>query len=62
MRFKPVVIQKIDQVDALINRTALEINRNYGQETVLETLETLKEKLAELRELVSIEHDDFVNQ
>lgn len=62
MRFKPVVIQKIDQVDALINRTALEINRNYGQETILETLETLKEKLAELRELVSIEHDDFVNQ
>lgn len=62
MRYKNNVLDKLNQTDALINRLAVQINRNSNREEVLETLTALKEQVESTREMVSIEHDEFEQQ
>jgi hypothetical protein len=62
MRYKNNVLDKLNQVDALVNKLAVQVNRNYAQNEILETLTLLKEQIENTREMVSIEHDDFAKQ
>ena len=62
MRYKNNVLDKLNQQDALVNRLAVQVNRNVNREEILETLTALKEQIETTREMVSIEHDDFEQQ
>lgn len=62
MRYKNNVLDKLNQIDTLVNKLAVQVNRNYPQSEILETLTTLKEQIEKTREVVSIEHDDFEQQ
>jgi len=62
MRYKNNVLDKLTQTDNLVNRLAIQVNRNIPQHEILETLTLLKEQIEQTREMVSIEHDDFAQQ
>ena len=62
MRYKNNVLDKLNQVDALVNRLAVQLNRNMSKEESIETLTMLKDQIESTREMVSIEHDDFEQQ
>ncbi len=62
MRYKNNVLDKLNQADALINKLAVQVNRNFPQNEILETLTVLKEQIEKTRETISIEHDDFEQQ
>ncbi len=62
MRFKNNVLDKLNQTDALVNRLAVQVNRNSSQNEILETLTVLKEQIEQTREMISIEHDEFAQQ
>jgi DNA-directed RNA polymerase specialized sigma subunit len=62
MRFKNNVLDKLNQTDALVNRLAVQVNRNMSQNEILETLTILKEQIEQTREMISIEPDDFAQQ
>jgi len=62
MRYKNNVLDKLNQVDALVNRLAVQLNRNMSKEESMDTLTMLKEQIESTREMVSIEHDDFEQQ
>ena len=62
MRYKNNVLDKLNQTDALINRLAVQVNRNTDREEILETLTALKEQVESTREMISIESDDFAQQ
>jgi hypothetical protein len=62
MRYKNNVLDKLNQADALVNRLAVQVNRNISQNEILETLTSLKEQIESTREMVSIESDDFEQQ
>ena len=62
MRYKDNVLDKLNQVDALVNRLAVQLNRNVDREESMDTLTMLKEQIESTREMVSIEHDDFEQQ
>ena len=62
MRYKNNVLDKLNQADALVNKLAVQVNRNHAQNEILETLTKLKEQVESTSEMVSIEHDDFAQQ
>jgi hypothetical protein len=62
MRYKNNVLQKLVQTDALVNKINIEVNRNMGQEKILESVDQLKESIEAIREMITIEPDDFENQ
>ena len=62
MRYKSNVLDKLNQADALVNRLAVQLNRNMSREESIETLTMLKEQIESTREMVSIESDDFEQQ
>jgi len=62
MRYKNNVLDKLNQTDALVNRLAVQVNRNIDKDEVLETLTMLKEQIESTREMISIEGDDFEQQ
>jgi hypothetical protein len=62
MRYKNNVLDKLNQVDALVNRLAVQLNRNMSKEESMDTLTMLKEQIESTREMVSIESDDFEQQ
>jgi hypothetical protein len=62
MRYKNNVLDKLNQVDALVNRLAIQLNRNMNKEESMDTLTMLKEQIESTREMVSIEHDEFEQQ
>jgi DNA-binding transcriptional regulator YiaG len=62
MRFKNNVLDKLTQTDNLVNRLAVQVNRNMHQSEILETITLLKEQIEQTREMVSIEYDDFAQQ
>ena len=62
MRYKNNVLDKLNQADALVNRLAVQLNRNMDKEESLETLTMLKEQIESTREIISIESDEFEQQ
>jgi hypothetical protein len=62
MRYKNNVLQQLDNIDATISKVQFGINRGGTQNQILETIEVLKERLSDLRGIISVEPDDFENQ
>ncbi len=62
MRYKNNVLDRLNQVDAIVSRINLQINRNMTQDQISESVEQLKEVIEGIREMISIESDDFEQQ
>jgi len=62
MRYKNNVLEKLAQTDVVANRIQLQINRNVSQQEVSDSVEMLKESIERIREIISIEPDDFEQQ
>jgi hypothetical protein len=62
MRYKNNVLDKLVQLETAVNRVNIQVNRGGTQDSVNESIETLKEQIEQIREMVSIEPDDFENQ
>ena len=62
MRYKNNVLDKLVQTEAVVNRIQIQINRGGSQDQVLESIEMLKEAIEKVREMISVEPDDFDQQ
>ena len=62
MRYKNNVLDKLVQLDISTNKIKFELNRGIDQEVINESLDNLREQIEKLREIVSIESDDFEQQ
>lgn len=62
MRFKNNVLDKLVQLEAIVNRVQLQVNRGMDQEQILDSVDQVKEQIEKIREIVSLEADDFAQQ
>ena len=62
MRYKNNVLDKLVQTEAIINRVQLQVNRNVEQDQILESIDQLKAQIETVREIISVEPDDFDQQ
>ena len=62
MRYKNNVLDKLVQKEAVVNRIQIQVNRNVPQDQILESIETLKEAIEKVREMISVEPDEFAQQ
>ena len=62
MRYKNNVLDKLVQLEASTNKVQFQVNRGVQQDTILESIETLKEQIEKTREMISLEGDDFAQQ
>jgi hypothetical protein len=62
MRYKNNVMQKLEQAEALLSRIQLQVNRGMSQDAILESVESLKGQLEDVKDTISVEPDDFEQQ
>ena len=62
MQYKNNVLDKISNLDAVVMRLQIQVNRNTSKDEVLDTIESLKEQIESVREMISLERDEFENQ
>lgn len=62
MRYKNNVLDKLVQLGTTVSRVEIQVNRGGSQSDVNESIERLKEQIESIREMVSIEPDDFDQQ
>jgi len=62
MRYKNNVLDKLTQLEALVTKVQFQVNRGIQQDTILESVEELKEQIEKTREMVALEPDEFANQ
>jgi len=62
MRYKNNVLDKLTQIEAVVTKVQFQINRGVDQDTVLESIEEVKEQIEKTREIVSLEPDEFAQQ
>ena len=62
MKYKNNVLDKLTQLESTVTKVQFQINRGVEQDTVLESIEDLKEQIEKTREIVSLEQDDFSQQ
>ena len=62
MRYKNNVLDKLVTVDTAVTRIQLQVNRNIDQDQILESIDALKESIESIREIISVEPDDFEQQ
>jgi hypothetical protein len=62
MRYKNNVLDKLTQVEVVVSRIQLQVNRGMNQDDILASLESLKEAVENVRGMVSVEPDDFAQQ
>lgn len=62
MRYKNNVLDRITQLNTTTSRIEIQVNRGGTQSDVNNSIELLKEQLEALREMISIEPDEFENQ
>lgn len=62
MRYKENVMKKLEQLDIVANRINLEVGRGFTQDTILTSVELLKEHINGVKEMISVEPDDFEQQ
>ena len=62
MRYKNNVLDKLVQLETTINRIQIQVNRNVSQEGLNESIDRAKAGIESIREIVSIEPDDFEQQ
>ncbi len=62
MRYKNNVLDKLVQLGSTVNRVEIQVNRGGSQSDVNESVERLKEQIESIREMISIEPDEFEQQ
>ena len=62
MKFKNNVLEKLNQLDATVNKAKFQVNRGMDQDQILESLDQVKEQIEKINEIVSLEQDDFAQQ
>jgi hypothetical protein len=62
MRYKDNALNKLTQLEAIAGKIQLQVNRGVAQDSILETIEQLKEQIETIREIISVEPDDFEQQ
>jgi hypothetical protein len=62
MRFKNKVLDDLNQAQNIAQRAQIQVNRGGTQQEVLDTIEQLKEHIENIKELVSVEDDEFAQQ
>jgi len=62
MRYKNNVLDKLVQLGTTVNRIEIQVNRGGSQNDVNESVERLKEQIESIREMISIEPDEFESQ
>jgi DNA-binding transcriptional regulator YiaG len=62
MKYKNNVLDKLTQIESVVTKVQFQVNRGVEQDTILESIEDLKEQIEKTREMVSLEQDDFAQQ
>jgi hypothetical protein len=62
MRYKNNVLDKLVQLGSTVNRVEIQVNRGGTQSDVNQSIEVLKEQIESIREMISIEPDEFESQ
>jgi hypothetical protein len=62
MKFKNQVLESLEQVQNINQKIQFQINRGLSQDDILETIEHIKEKVEQIKEMVSTEDDNLINQ
>ena len=62
MKFKDNVLEKLTQVESTVTRIQFQVNRGMDQDQTLESIDYLKEQIERIREIVSLEQDNFAQQ
>lgn len=62
MRYKNNILEKLGKFEITISKLVIQTNRNESQDTVLESLNGLKEEVEEMKSMISNEPDDFEQQ
>ncbi len=62
MRYKNNVLDKLVQLGSTVNRVEIQVNRGGTQSDVNKSIEVLKEQIESIREIISIESDEFEQQ
>jgi DNA-binding transcriptional regulator YiaG len=62
MKYKNNVLDKLTQIESVVTKVQFQVNRGVDQDTILESIEDLKEQIEKTREIVSLEQDDFAQQ
>ncbi len=59
MRYKDQALDKINQLTNIARTLDFQVSRLESQDSILQTIQDLKEKIEELQSMISIEHDEF---
>jgi hypothetical protein len=60
MKFKNNITDSLTQVEAMLQRIQLQVNRNVSQNEINETVDKTKELVENIKGMVSMEVDDFM--
>ncbi len=58
-RYKEQMLNKVAQLDNMMRTLDFMVSRGESQDMIKEYIAETKEKIDELRSLISLEHDDF---
>ena len=59
MRYKDQTLDRITQLSNIARTLDFQVSRLESQDSILQTIQDLKEKIEEIQSLISIEHDEF---
>jgi hypothetical protein len=59
MRYKDQALSKINQLGNIARTLDFQVSRLESQDSILKTIQDLKEKIEDIQSLISIEHDEF---
>ena len=59
MRYKDQALDKVNQLDNIARTLNFQVSRLESQDSILQTVQDLKEVIDELQSMISIEHDEF---
>jgi hypothetical protein len=62
MKFKDNILDKLTQLESTITKVQFQVNRGMDQDQTLESIDQVKEQIERIREIVSLEQDDFAQQ
>ena len=62
MKYKNNILDKITQLETTASKMQIQASRGAQQDQILESIENLKEQIEKLRDIISLEQDDFSQQ
>ena len=62
MKYKNNILDKLVQLESAVNKVHIQVNRGGTQDSVNESIEILKEQVEAVREMISLEADNFDQQ